>query len=79
MKHEPVSKRRPINLTLDSDTVAAARELGINISATCNQALAAEVKKETDRRWQEENRPKMEAWSAWLEEHGLPYADQRLF
>ena len=79
MKHDPLRKRRPVNLTLDSDTVAAARELGINLSGVCNEALAAAVKKETERRWKEENRSKIEAWNAWLEEHGLPYADQRLF
>lgn len=79
MKHQPIGKRRPVNLTLDSDTVAAARELGINLSQACNEALTAAVKEQRALRWKEENREAMEAWNRWLDMNGLPYADERLF
>ena len=29
------------------------------------------------RRWMDENREAIEAWDAWVEEHGLPMADLR--
>lgn len=79
MKHQLIKKRRPVNLTLDSDTVDAARELGINLSQACNEALAAAVKAQRVLHWQEENREAIEAWNRWLDQNGLPYADERLF
>lgn len=73
------SKRRSVNLSLDEAVVAEAREYGINLSRTSEEALAKAVKKERERRWQEENREAIEANNRWLEENGLPYADLRLW
>ena len=58
--------------------VAAAKELGINLSQACEAGLAAEVHRERVRRWQEENRPAMEEWNRWLETNGMPFADLRI-
>ena len=79
MKHAPIAKRRPINLSLDEENILAARELGLNLSQTCNQALAAGVKKERERRWKEENRSTIEEWNVWIEKNGLPLARYRMF
>lgn len=79
MKHAPITKRRPINLSLDEDIITSARELGLNLSQTCNQALSAEVKKERERRWKEENRATIEEWNVWIEKNGLPLARYRMF
>lgn len=81
MKHDRLSrpKRRPVNLSLDTEMVAAARELGINLSQTCDHALAGAVKKERERRWVEENWDAIQANNAWVEQHGLPLAKYRLF
>lgn len=79
MKHQPISKRRPVNLTLDSDTVAEARELGINLSQTCDRALAAAVKEEADRRWQADNAAWIKAHHRWVEANELPLERYRLF
>lgn len=79
MKHQPISKRRPVNLTLDSDTVAAARELGINLSQTCNRALAAAVKHESEQRWKAENAAWIEAHRQWVDANELPLERYRLF
>lgn len=73
------SPRRATNVSLPTDTVTAAKELGINISQACETGLAAAVKKERERRWKEENREKIEWWNRWLEENGLPYAEHRLW
>lgn len=79
MKHAPVASRRRVNLLLDDEIVGEARALGLNLSQVASRALAIEVKKERDRRWAEENRAAMEASNRWLEEHGLPYAELRLW
>jgi antitoxin CcdA len=73
------SRRRATNVSLPADTVAAAKELGVNISQACETGLAAAVKKERERRWKEENREKIEWWNHWLEENGLPLAKYRMF
>ncbi|RZF65610.1 post-segregation antitoxin CcdA [Sphingomonas populi] len=72
-------KRRPVNLSLDEAVVAEARSYGISLSRTSEEAIAAAVKTERERRWKEENRAAIEGWNVWLEENGLPYADLRLF
>ncbi len=72
-------KRKPVNLSLDTGVVEAAREMGINLSQACEAALKAAAKVERERLWQEENKDSIEAWNAWVEEHGLPLAKYRQF
>ena len=81
MKIDPIAsgKRRPVNLSLDTGVVDAAREAGINLSQTCEAALRTAAKAERERQWQEENKDSIEAWNAWVEEHGLPLAKYRQF
>lgn len=81
MKYELVSqaKRKPINLSLDSQIVEAARELGLNISRISEQALRIATKKERERRWAAQHRERMDAFADWLDEHGMPFEDLRVF
>ena len=81
MKLDPIAsgKRKPVNLSLDTGIVAAAREAGINLSQTCEAALRAAAKAERERLWKEKNKASIEAWNAWVEEHGLPLAQYRQF
>jgi antitoxin CcdA len=72
-------KRKPVNLSLDTGVVEAAREAGINLSQTCEAALRAAAKSERERRWQEENKDWIEANNAWVEKNGLPLARYRMF
>jgi len=74
---EQQGSKRPVNLTLDSDVVAAARELGINLSQTCNQALVAAVKAEQQARWKAENSDAIHAWNRWYDQSGDPLAHLR--
>ncbi len=81
MKHVPISasKRRAVNVSLEERTVADARELGINLSKVCQTALAAEIKRERERRWIEDNWDAIQSSNAWVEKHGLPLEKYRLF
>jgi antitoxin CcdA len=72
-------KRKPVNLSLDTGVVEAAREAGINLSQTCEAALRDAAKAERERKWIEDNRAAMEASNAWVEKHGLPLAKYRQF
>ena len=78
--HNPrKSVRRATNISLDSAHLAEARELGINISQACERGLVETLAEERARRWKDENREAMEGWNRYVEEHGLPLEDLRLF
>ncbi len=78
-KHERIPTRKPTNLSLDSALVEDARELGINLSRTCEEALRKEVSAERGRRWQEENKEAIAAWNEWAENNELPLDKYRAF
>ena len=81
MKRDPIrsGKRKPVNLSLDTGIVEAARAAGLNLSQVSETALRQATKREQDRRWQEENREWIAANNKWVEEHGLPLEHLRLF
>lgn len=81
MKHDPIAsgKRKPVNLSLDTGVVAAAREHGLNLSQIAEAALKEATSAERNRRWAEENRDWIEANNKWVEESGLPLEKYRMF
>lgn len=70
--------RRPTNVSLPVDTVAAAKDLGINVSQACEQGLAAAVKKAQEERWVSENWEAIQSSNAWVEKNGLPFTKYRM-
>ena len=78
-RHRDASPRRATNISLPVDTVAKAKELGINLSKACETGLADEVRREETRRWKEEHREIIDEWNVWLENNDLPLAKHRLF
>ena len=48
--------KKPVNLSVNSDLLAAARELRINLSATMEAALAEAIKGKRRDRWLADNR-----------------------
>lgn len=76
--HKPV-RRKPTNVSLDPELLAAARELGVNLSRACEAGLAAELKAVRESRWIEDNREAIAASNRWVAEHGLPLAAHRRF
>jgi len=71
--------KRPTNLSLNAKVLDAARELGMNISATVDALLAEEVKRRYWERWNEENKAAIEHYNARIETEGLPLARHRSF
>ena len=67
--------RRKTSLTLDADTLDAARDLGVNVSAVADAALRAEVAQARRRRWLADNADAFAAQAEWHERHGHPLAD----
>ncbi|RJG53937.1 post-segregation antitoxin CcdA [Sphingobium terrigena] len=76
---EGFATRKATNLSLDAGLVTDARDLGINLSRTCEDALRKEIAAERGRRWQEENKEAIAAWNLWAENNELPLDKYRQF
>lgn len=79
MKQPIKPEKRPVNLRARSDLLDSAKEMGINLSATLEEALMAEVKKRKSDKWRKENKVAMEALNRFTEEHGLFSDEFRTF
>jgi antitoxin CcdA len=81
MKHERITsgKRKAVNLTLDTGVVATARELGLNLSQISEAALREATQQARERRWEEQHASRIDAFAAWLDEHGMPFEDLRVY
>jgi antitoxin CcdA len=81
MKHERITpvKRKAVNLSLDKDVVAEAKELGINLSQVCERGLISEIATARGDKWLRDNIGALEAWNVWIAENGLPLEEHRQF
>lgn len=73
------SRTKPTNVSLDAALVEEAKALGVNISLASARGLEEAVKKARGERWLEENMAALDAYNAYIAEHGLPLAKYRLF
>ena len=73
------SVKRHTNLTLSSDVLAEAKQLGINISKVCDGFLREFIRQEKERRWKAEHAEYIAAYNAELESDGLPLDQWRTF
>ncbi len=64
---DPQAPRKTVNLSINSDLLRQARELGINLSKTLESQLEQILRQERARRWQEENREAIEAHNRFVE------------
>jgi antitoxin CcdA len=63
------------NVSLTASNLAAARELGLNVSAISDAALAEAVRAAQANAWVRENAEAIAERRAWIEAHGTPLAD----
>ncbi len=73
------AQKKATNLSLNSDLLAQAKDLKINLSATLEKSLAEEVRKRKAEAWLTENREALEASNKFIEENGLFSDGIRLF
>ena len=62
--------KRATNVSIRSDLLDAAREAGVNLSATLERALAEELASVMRKRWREENHDAIAAYNDYVDEHG---------
>ena len=63
--------KKAANLSVNSDLLAKARCLKINLSATLEQALIVQVKNAQREQWKEENKEAIDALNKLSEVNGL--------
>jgi antitoxin CcdA len=76
MSHAP---RKAANLSLDSELMAQARELNINISRAAEDGIERAIKSERERLWRLENVEAIRQENEYVEKNGLPFAKYRQF
>jgi antitoxin CcdA len=73
---DPRSKGRPLpkratNVSVRSDLLEAAREVGLNLSATLERALVEELANVKRARWREENGDAIAAYNEYVDAQGV--------
>ena len=71
--------KRATNVSIRSDLLAAARDAGVNLSATLERALTEELAAVQRRKWREENREAIQAYNEHIEKHGTFSDEVRRF
>ena len=69
--YDTTASKKSANLSINSDLLQKAKTLDINLSATLETALAAEVKRRRAERWLEENKASLDAYNNFVEKHGV--------
>jgi antitoxin CcdA len=63
--------KKAANLTVRADLLEEARARKINLSRTLEVALAAELKRQREAEWLEQNKAAIDAYSRHIERDGL--------
>jgi antitoxin CcdA len=63
--------KKAANLTVNSDLLAKAKSLKINLSATLERALTEEVLEKESEQWKHDNKAGFDAYNSYLAKHGL--------
>lgn len=74
-----VVPKRATNVSIRSDLLVAAREAGVNLSATLEQALTEELAARERKQWRAENREAIQVYNEHVEKHGTFSDDLRNF
>lgn len=72
-------RKAPTNLSIRTDLVRRARELGINISELVDEALERAIRTAERDAWHAENRDAIDAYNTRIAEHGTFSDDWRRF
>jgi antitoxin CcdA len=68
--YDPEATKKATNLTVNSDLLAKAKELKINVSATLETALSEAVGKKAREQWKIDNKEAIEEYNKFVAKHG---------
>jgi antitoxin CcdA len=72
-------QRKSVNLSIDTNILAEAKALNVNISRAADNGIAEAIRRRKAERWLAENREAIEENNRYFEEHGLPFSEYRGF
>lgn len=78
MMSQATAEKKPTNVTLNATNLAAARELGPNVPAISDAALAEAVRAARIGLWQKGNATAIAERRSWIESNGPPLADHQV-
>jgi antitoxin CcdA len=71
--------KRATNVSLAEDILVQAKALHINISQAAEAGIVQAIARTRAERWLAENHEAIESSNAFVEKHGLPLANYRMF
>lgn len=69
--YDSSAPKKSANLSVNSELLAHAKQLGINLSAVLEQSLAQKVKELKTQAWLEENGDAIAKYNQEVQEHGV--------
>lgn len=69
--YDPQAPKRPANLSVNEDLLNKAKEMGINLSATLEQALATALRDKQRAMWLADNKAAIDAYNDHVDKHGV--------
>ncbi len=63
--------KRPVNLSLNSELLGLGKELGLNLSAVAEEALAYAVSARLAERWLDENQDAIKTYNRRIDSQGV--------
>ena len=67
------------NVTVDRELLAEAKALGVSLSGTLDEALRTKLSAARREAYLRDNAEGYAAVNRWVEEHGLPFDEDRTF
>lgn len=77
--YDPEAPKKPTNLSVNSDLLAQARSLDVNLSSILERALEETVRRRLREKWLEENRGAIAAYNEHFEKQPVFSAGLRRF
>ena len=75
MIYDQKATKKATNLSINSNLLSKARDLGINLSATLEHALETEIRQSARKEWLKDNKAALDNCNALTNENGL-FADK---
>jgi antitoxin CcdA len=70
-KYAEDARRKPVNLTINQDLLAAARECKLNLSRLLEDSLITELKLRWQVQWLDENKAAIADYNKHISKHGV--------
>jgi antitoxin CcdA len=71
MVYNPKARKKPTNVSINSDLLRQAKDLKINLSQTLEEQLFQLVLDQKAQAWKKKNREAIEAYNRRIEKHGV--------